>query len=346
MSPATGEARRVAILGGTRFVGRAITEEIIRAGHRVMVIHRGIGGCRVLRAATHLHADRTRLGSVADRVAAFDPQIVVDVSAMTADDVTRVAPVFARCRKAVVISSCDVYQAYLSYREGTVTQSCPVRESSPVRRRRRVLPHAVPGRPDYDKLDVEDAWRRAVPTLVLRSTAVYGPRDYLAREAFVVDRVRAGRLDIPAGPANLLYTRISAPELAACVRLAVEAGDAVSGETFNIAEQDTLSVEQWAAAIAAALRVRVRLVRVPDELLPPDLLITAERRQHLVIAADKAQRALGWRPADVGRRIAQSARWHAARRPVRADFSADDHALAHRYPARAAAESTRGGGRG
>jgi nucleoside-diphosphate-sugar epimerase len=316
----------VAVLGGTRFVGRAITEELIRAGHRVLLVHRGANGCDVFPSAGHLHTDRARLHLSADRVAAFAPQVVVDVSGMAADDVTSVRPVFARCEKVVVISSCDVYEAYLSYRRGTATQVGPIRETSAVRGERRVLPHAVPGRPQYDKLDVEDAWRD-LPMVTLRATAVYGPYDYLAREAFVVDRVKAGRLDIPAGPATLQYTRVSSTELAVGVRLAVESDETVHGETFNLAEPETLSVGQWAEAIAEALGARIRLVRVPDEVLPADLRITAEHRQNLVVAADKARAALGWGPAAVGRRIAESAQWHAARRPVRTDFAADDQAL-------------------
>ena len=32
---------RVIVLGGTRFIGRATVEELVAAGHEVMVVHRG-----------------------------------------------------------------------------------------------------------------------------------------------------------------------------------------------------------------------------------------------------------------------------------------------------------------
>lgn len=323
---------RVAVLGGTRFVGKAIVAELRRAGHEVLVIHGGNGGCSRSTSTPHLHTDRLRLGEVANRVESFDPQAVVDVNALTATDVTAVAPIFARCARVVVISSCDVYEAYLSYREGVVTQVGAIHESSPLRRVRRVFCDAVPGEPDYDKLDVEDAWR-AMPSVILRSTAVYGPHDYLVREAFVVDRVKAGRLVIPVGPADLLYTRISVGELAVCARLAVTNERIPPGTVINVAESETLSVGQWMETIAGALGARISLVRVPDAELPADLHITAEHRQHLMIDSKRARSVLGWRPRSVPSGVAASARWHFARRPLRRDFAADDRALRGRRTA-------------
>ena len=35
---------RIIVLGGTRFIGRASVEELVRAGHSVMVVHRGETG--------------------------------------------------------------------------------------------------------------------------------------------------------------------------------------------------------------------------------------------------------------------------------------------------------------
>lgn len=325
----TSKSRRVAVLGGTRFIGRAIVAELVRAGHEVLVIHLGVGGCDLFPSAAHLHTDRADLCTSATQVAAFDPQVVVDVSAMTAADVMAVIPVFESCTRAVVISSCDVYEAYLSFRQGAVAQTDPIDENSRLRQTRYVFPHAVPGKPDYDKLDVEEAWQ-AVASVVLRPTAVYGPHDYLAREAFVVDRVKAGRCILPAGPADLLYTKISSAELAVCARLAVTMEHVDPGTVINIAEPETLSTREWIDAVAGALGARIRLVRVPDAELPPDLSITGEHRQQLVINAERARAILGWQPRTVGAGIEASARWHFANRPLRLDFTDDERALAGR----------------
>lgn len=320
---------RLVVLGGTRFIGRAIAGELIAHGHRVMLVHRGTGGCQVFPSAIHVHVNRAELSSAAAVIRSFRAQALVDVNAMTADDVAAAEPVFAGCARIVVISSCDVYEAYHSHRKGVVSQSGQVVETSPLRTVRHAFPDSVPGCRAYEKLEVEEAWRRHA-AIILRPTAAYGPHDYLAREAFIIDRVRAGRLRIPFGPGNLLYSRVSAAELATCVRLAVEGDESLVGEVFNVAESEVFSVEAWAHMIAEALGARIRLVRVPDAVLPPDLAITSAHRQHLVISSEKAVSALRWRPLSAARQVEESVRWHAEHRAVRGSFDSDDRALRHR----------------
>ncbi len=45
---------RVILLGGTWFVGRAIAEALVGAGHEVLIVHRGIAEPAGLPAVQHL----------------------------------------------------------------------------------------------------------------------------------------------------------------------------------------------------------------------------------------------------------------------------------------------------
>lgn len=49
---------RILFIGGTRFVGRAMAEAALAAGHQVTVLHRGATDDSVVELAEHLHADR------------------------------------------------------------------------------------------------------------------------------------------------------------------------------------------------------------------------------------------------------------------------------------------------
>ena len=49
---------RILIIGGTRFVGRHITEAALSAGHDVTLFHRGRTGSELFPRATHLIGDR------------------------------------------------------------------------------------------------------------------------------------------------------------------------------------------------------------------------------------------------------------------------------------------------
>jgi nucleoside-diphosphate-sugar epimerase len=49
---------RVIIIGGTRFIGRRITETLVRRGDEVLVVHRGVVEPQDWVPCRHLHIDR------------------------------------------------------------------------------------------------------------------------------------------------------------------------------------------------------------------------------------------------------------------------------------------------
>ena len=77
---------RIVVLGGTRFIGRAIVEELAGAGHHLLVVHRGALEPEGLPAAKHLHVDRAALPAHASELAAFKPDAAIDCRALTRVD--------------------------------------------------------------------------------------------------------------------------------------------------------------------------------------------------------------------------------------------------------------------
>ena len=146
-----------------------------------------------------------------------------------------------------------------------------------------------------EKLDVERICTDP-GAVVLRLPMVYGEYDPRRREEFVLGRLRAGRRRVPVGDGSWLWSRIWVDDVAAAIGCLLERG-ARSG-VFNLAETETWSILEWGRRIAAAAGQSVEWVRVPDELLPEDLEITAARTQHLLIDAARARSELGWRPTD------------------------------------------------
>ncbi len=318
---------RVVILGGTRFIGRRISSELLARGDEVMLVHRGETEPIELAPCRHLHVPRASFGTVATEVASFRPDAVVDMLAMTAADVEAVLPHLPDTQ-LVVTSSMDVYEAFwhvLNEREG---EPLPLNETSQVRTVR--YPYAEIGnRPDdYDKLDVEPAYLDRGAT-VLRLAMIYGEYDPQRREEFILRRVRAGRRRIPVGPGSWLWTRCYVGDVATAV-LATLGNSAVAGEVLNIGAPAVRSMRGWAEQILHAADHEAELVTVPEALVPEDLGITRTVAQHLLVDAVKATALLGWSPADPAAGLAASVRWHLANPPTDSDpdFSADDAALA------------------
>jgi nucleoside-diphosphate-sugar epimerase len=325
---------RVVVIGGTRFIGRAVCDELVTAGHDLLVVHRGHTEPAGLPDATHLHISRLKLHGARRELQAFEPDAVVDGYAMTREDAVSALAALPSGLRIVVLSSCDVYRAYSGLHHGTLTDALPLDELSPTRRERYPYKET---RPDvktdvdfdrYEKLDVEEVYRQAGAT-ICRLGFVYGEHDFQRREEFILRRVRAGRDRIPVGPGTWLGSRVYVRDVAVAVRLALES-ERAAGEVFNITEERTWPAGIWAQRIVEAAGSRAELVRVPESVLPQDLADwTAGSQQHLLATSAKARELLLWHQSDPTEAVYRSVNWHLEHPPEREDpdFSADDRAL-------------------
>ena len=172
---------RLLVLGGTRFVGRALVEDALARGWEVAALNRGT---RPLPAGAELlRADRTDADALRAALTgrAFDG--VVDTWAGAPRAAALAASVVEAERRAYV-SSCSVY-----------VWGQHVDESSPV----------VAGSPDADESDYaadkrggELAWDGA---LWLRAGLILGPHEDIGRLPWWLSRIsRGGRVVAPGRP--------------------------------------------------------------------------------------------------------------------------------------------------
>jgi UDP-glucose 4-epimerase len=328
---------RVIILGGTRFIGRRIVDELVEHGHDVLVVHRGTqpepDG---LPDVPHVHADRLDLAPVAGELSAFGADAVLDCAAFGATDADAVLGAFPEgsVERLVVLSSMDTYRAYGSLHAGIVTDAVPLDETSPVRPERFPYRGQMPGMDDYEKLDVEERWLARRGT-VARLPMVFGEHDYQRREELVLRRIRAGRTELPVGTGTALLTFGYVGDIARGLRLVLEADPSVvAGEVFNFGERRSPTMGLRVQRIIEAAGADLEPVPVPDEALPPDLGILGTVPQPLLVSSDKARRLLGWEESDPDEALRRSVEWHLAHPPQAQagsdDFSADDAALERR----------------
>jgi nucleoside-diphosphate-sugar epimerase len=324
---------RTIVIGGTRFIGRAVVAELVAHDHDVLVVHRGHHEPADLPKAEHLHTYRAELAALRPELERFRPDAVIDMSAMTAEDAEAVLTAVPHDIRFLAISSMDVYRAFDALWSDTVTDPVPLREDSPLRTGPPPDRGIVPPGYNYDpaKADnilVENVYRAHNAT-ICRLPMVYGPHDYQRREEFILARVRAGRREIPIGAANFLWSRGHAADLASAIKQAIE-DDASAGETFLFCEHECASIELWARQILDAAGSDAEFVRVDDHALPADLELTGHIPQHLVGDASKARQQLGWRHSSPTDRVAESVAWHLAHPPETSgprNWAADDAAL-------------------
>ncbi|HET7173353.1 MAG TPA: NAD-dependent epimerase/dehydratase family protein [Nocardioidaceae bacterium] len=188
---------RILVIGGTRFVGRAIVEAATARGHTVTLLHRGTAGSDVLPYAEHLHTDRNEdLSSLSSR--SFD--VTVDVCAYVPRQVeTLAAALGGRGGHHVFISTVSVY-------DDAKVDGPGLTEDGPLAELADTTTEQVTGE-TYGGLKVlcERAARSAYGDdrlTVVRPTYVIGPHDPTGRFTWWVRRVAAGGEVLAPAPAD------------------------------------------------------------------------------------------------------------------------------------------------
>ncbi|MFD0885082.1 NAD-dependent epimerase/dehydratase family protein, partial [Streptosporangium algeriense] len=198
---------RILIIGGTRFVGRHITEAALAAGHEVSLLHRGRTGADLFPEAEHLAADRnTDLSILRDRT--WDATI--DVSAYLPTQVDLLADALSTGRY-LLISSTSVY---------TPPPSPGFTEDSPLAEIDGPVPTEVTIE-TYGALKVlcerAAAARFGRDALVVRPTYVIGPHDHTGRFTYWVNRIaEGGEVLAPGDPTDPIQV-IDARDLASWI---------------------------------------------------------------------------------------------------------------------------------
>jgi 2'-hydroxyisoflavone reductase len=210
---------RILIVGGTRFVGRAIAEAALASGHEVSLLHRGTTMPSALEAAEHLLVDRDG-DALRETLAARHFDATVDVCAYVPRQVTALAEALdGRGGHHVYISTVSVYA---DQQEPGFGEDGPlVQLSDPTTE--QVTAQTYGGLKALCELAAVDAYGTD-NVAVVRPTYVVGPHDPTGRFTWWVRRIAAGGRVLAPGPYIAPMQVIDARDQGEwCVRLAESA---------------------------------------------------------------------------------------------------------------------------
>jgi nucleoside-diphosphate-sugar epimerase len=297
------------VIGGTRFIGRHLVEELLEHGYDVTILNRGshenpfADDDRVRR----IEGDRTNDSALEAAALEVDPDAVFDCVAYYPKDVQAATRIFDDCEAYVFVSSGAAYgREEIPKRE----DETPLADCSPEQAVDDSGATYGPRKAEGDRA-VFAAAERGVRAMSVRPCIVYGPHDYTERLDFWIDRVnRFDRVVVPGDGTNVWH-RAYVEDVASALRLVAERGEA--GEAYNVGDRRLATLEETLELIADVLDTTVDVVTAgPRELeagsIEPDDYVLYREYPHILSTAKLA--ALGWEPTPIDEAMARSVADH------------------------------------
>ncbi|KAK9100116.1 hypothetical protein Scep_023546 [Stephania cephalantha] len=316
-------AKKILIMGGTRFIGIFLSRLLVKEGHQVTLFTRGKApisqqlpgeadsdyadfASKIL----HLKGDRKDFDFVKTSLAAEGFDVVYDINGREADEVEPILDALPKLEQYIYCSSAGVYL------------------------KSDLLPHfetdAVdPKSRHKGKLETESLLEsRDVNWTSLRPVYIYGPLNYNPVEEWFFHRLKAGR-PIPIPNSGNQITQLGHVKDLATAFLLVLGNEKASKQVFNISGEKYVTFDGLARACAKGAGFpEPKLVHYnPKEFDFGKKKAFPFRDQHFFASIEKAKSLLGWKPEfDLVEGLADSYNLDFGRGTFRkeADFFTDD----------------------
>ena len=223
------------VIGGTRFIGRHLVEQLLETGRDVTLFTRGrhdnpfADHDRV----THVRGDRTddeRVRELGER----EPDRVFDTCAQHPPEVRHATGVFSDATYVYVSSGSAYDDDRLPLREDEST----LHDCTPDQETADTVASYGPRKAECDRA-VFEAASEGVRAMAVRPMLVYGPHDYTERFNYWVSRVLSGEPFLVPGDGASVLHRGYVADVARALRVVAREGTA--GEAYNVADRHVLT---------------------------------------------------------------------------------------------------------
>ncbi|NIB98807.1 SDR family oxidoreductase [Halobacterium sp. R2-5] len=300
------------VVGGTRFIGRHLVEELLAHDYRVTTFNRGKHDDPFAEnnRVHHVQGDRTDRKALLTAKREVEPDAVFDCVAYKPREVEHAIDVFGGVDAYVYVSSGSAYAAddVPKREDETELEECTAEQATD-----DSLDSYGPRKAAGDRI-VFQAAERGVNAMSVRPTVVYGPHDYTERLAYWVDRVAEHDAVVVPGDGTNLWQRVYVEDVARGMRLVAEEG--TPGEAYNLGDRNAVTLDRTLDLIADALGTDVeRAYTSPRELSIVDLEPTEfplYRDYPHVLDTSKIEE-LGWESTPVEEAMAETVDAHRER---------------------------------
>ena len=237
--------KKILITGGTVFVSRYAAQYFVDKGYEVYVVNRNsrpqVSGVKLI------ETDRHDLG---DKLKDIYFDVVADITAYNAEDITDLCDSLGSFGQYIMISSSAVYPEYGDQ---------PFREDS-----ERAL-NRYWGSYGMDKIAAEDALLdRVSDAYILRPPYIYGPMNNVYREAFVFDCARADRPFYLPGDGGMKLQFFHVKDLCILMERVIE--EKPETHIMNVGNVEPVTIKDWVTMCYACFDKIPAFVNVSEDI--------------------------------------------------------------------------------
>jgi nucleoside-diphosphate-sugar epimerase len=276
---------KILVMGGTRFMGVALTKKLVAQGHEVVLFNRGnkpspVEGVRVIKG------DRTDVQQLKDKLSDEQFDAVFDNNARELADTQPLVEIFRdRIQHFVYMSSAGVYLE---------SDILPYFESDAVDPKSR---HK--GKLHTEAYLKETFTNYGFPYTSIRPTYIYGPQNYNDLEAWFFDRIVRDR-PVPIPGNGKFITQLGHVDDLVAAMAAVLGRSQAIDRIYNVSDSRFVTFDGLAKLCAAAAGKSPSDLEIvhynPKEFDFGKQKAFPFRLQHFFTSIDKAIKDLNWQP--------------------------------------------------
>jgi len=295
---------KVLIIGGTKFVGKAIAEKSLEAGHEVTLFNRGKTDHSL--PVNSIVGDVENLPAFKTELLKQNLDVVVHCIAFTEKHAQDVVEVFKGTKtKVIVLSSCDCYEAFQGLNRNKDNSELPIDEESETSLTKYYWSDsAAKGSlaEKYDKNLMTDILMSAfkseeINTTIFRLPMVYGDGDYqyAGRHGNIIRRILDKEKNIVLSDREQcqLYTYGYIGNIAAAIVHSFNK-PVTNGKIYNLGESKTRSKRKWVEFYGKTIGWNFEVHVLPEELIRKDKDLRNANPLHLLIDSSLYERETGF----------------------------------------------------
>ena len=286
---------KILIIGGTRFLGKYLTEALLKGNQEITLLNRGTlrNNFPCYEDVEWLICDRHDEEKFKSTLKNRKFDIIIDTCAYTLDEVELVVNIFRdKIEKYIFCSSTTIAQNK-EYNERLVL---PIKN-------RRLFPIVSQNQYAFNKSLIEEYLveqfdQTGFPFVSLRPSEINGPGE--VREWYYIDRIKQGRqrILIPGHGENLVQPGYI-DDIIQGFLLAIVKDNAI-GECYNITGEEIISLNDYLKLIAETMEEKVRIVNMPykifKDLVKTNYSFPYSYKSSFIVDISKIKNELGYQP--------------------------------------------------